>query len=541
MSYMALYRKWRPDDFQEVKGQEHIVTTLKNQIKYDRIGHAYLFCGTRGTGKTTIAKLMAKAVNCENPVDGSPCNQCASCKAIAAGSSMNVIEIDAASNNGVDNIRQINSAVQYSPQSGKYLVYIIDEVHMLSMGAFNALLKTLEEPPEYVKFILATTEAHKIPITILSRCQRYDFRRISIETIADRLGELLKRENIKATKEAVTYVAKAADGSMRDALSILDQCIAFNLGEEITYDRVLETIGAVDIEVYIKLLAAIRDSDTATAVDIIDESIWQGKDLAQLINEFTGFIRNVLMLKLDPDMTVDITSDNIQRLTDMGESFSEGTLINYINILQDAGGKIIHATSKRIILEVAVIKMCKPQMQQGVEALEKRIEELEQKLEETANNQKIVYVQGEQPVTGTDGSTPGEVGEDENLSDIVLKNHRERYKDADFDEIISIVNSWNYIKENSVKITRNFLDKVSVRAGEAPSTIDIIIVTDKENQSVISYFEQQQSIDSLKKQLSDMTERNININVRKISRKEALDTRLKEWDLSKIKFNVDYK
>lgn len=540
MSYMALYRKWRPDDFQEVKGQEHIVTTLKNQIKYDRIGHAYLFCGTRGTGKTTIAKLMAKAVNCENPVEGSPCNQCASCKAIASGSSMNVIEIDAASNNGVDNIRQINSAVQYSPQSGKYLVYIIDEVHMLSMGAFNALLKTLEEPPEYVKFILATTEAHKIPITILSRCQRYDFRRISIETIADRLGELLERENIKATRDAITYVAKAADGSMRDALSILDQCIAFNLGEEITYDRVLETIGAVDIEVYIKLLAAIRDRDTALAVDIIDESIWQGKDLAQLINEFTGFIRNVLMLKLDPDMTVDITSENIQRLIDMGESFSEGTLINYINILQDAGGKIVHATSKRIILEVAVIKMCTPQMQQGVDALEKRIEELEQKLEEAANSQKVVYVQNNQTAAGADEGS-GEESQDENLSDIVLKNHRERYKDADFDEIISIVNSWNYIKEKSVKITRNFLDKVSVRAGETPSTIDIIIVADKENQSVISYFEQQQSIDNLKKQLSDMTERNININVRKISRKEAMETRLKEWDLSKIQFNVDYK
>lgn len=542
MSYMALYRKWRPDEFQEVKGQEHIVTTLKNQIKHDRIGHAYLFCGTRGTGKTTIAKLMAKAVNCENPVDGSPCNQCLSCKAIAAGTSMNVIEIDAASNNGVDNIRQINSAVQYSPQSGKYLVYIIDEVHMLSIGAFNALLKTLEEPPAYVKFILATTEAHKIPITILSRCQRYDFRRISIETISDRLGELLERENIKATKEALNYVAKAADGSMRDALSILDQCIAFNLGEEITYDRVLMTIGAVDIEVYIKLLAAIRDSDTTIAVDIIDQAIWQGKDLTQLVSEFTSFIRNVLMLKLDPDMTVDITSDNIDRLIDMGESFSEGMLINYINILQDAASKISHATAKRIILEVAIIKMCKPQMQQGVEALEKRIEELEQKLEEAMNNQKVVYVQSDSaPLTETTPSRESSDTEEDSLSEVILNNHKNKYKDADFDEIVAIVNSWNYIKDNSIKITRNFMDKVSVKVSEAPSTIDIVIVANKENQSAITYFEQQHSIDSLKKQLADMTERNININVRKISQKEALDTRLNEWDLSKIKFNVDYK
>ena len=248
MSYMALYRKWRPDTFEEVKGQDHVVTTLKNQIINNRIGHAFLFCGTRGTGKTSIAKLFAKAVNCEHPVNGSPCNECAACRAIADGSSMNVIEIDAASNNGVDNIRQIREEVQYSPSEGKYKVYIIDEVHMLTQGAFNALLKTLEEPPSYVIFILATTESHKIPITISSRCQKYEFRRISVETISDRLMELLGREQIAAEKKAIDYVAKAADGSMRDALSILDQCIAFNIGKERTYENVLDTIGAVDID-----------------------------------------------------------------------------------------------------------------------------------------------------------------------------------------------------------------------------------------------------------------------------------------------------
>ena len=205
--------------------------TLKNQIMADRIGHAYLFCGTRGTGKTTVAKIFAKAVNCEHPIDGSPCGECAMCKAIASGASMNVIEIDAASNNGVDNIREIREEVSYRPTEGRYKVYIIDEVHMLSIGAFNALLKTLEEPPEYVIFILATTEAHKIPITILSRCQRYDFKRISIETISARLRELIDKEQWDVEEKAVRYIAKMADGSMRDSLSLLDQCVAFYIGE----------------------------------------------------------------------------------------------------------------------------------------------------------------------------------------------------------------------------------------------------------------------------------------------------------------------
>ena len=261
MSYQALYRKWRPDNFEDVKGQEHIVTTLKNQINADRIGHAYLFCGTRGTGKTSVAKIFAKAVNCEHPVNGSPCGECPTCRAIASGTSMNVIEIDAASNNGVDNIREIRDEVQYSPTEGKYKVYIIDEVHMLSVGAFNALLKTLEEPPAYVIFILATTEVAKIPITIMSRCQRYDFHRISIETIADRLSELMKAENIVVEDKAVRYVAKAADGSMRDALSLLDQCIAFHLGEELKYDDVLDVLGAVDTAIFSNMYKTIREND----------------------------------------------------------------------------------------------------------------------------------------------------------------------------------------------------------------------------------------------------------------------------------------
>ncbi len=273
MSYTALYRKFRPTRFSDVKGQDHIVTTLKNQISADRIGHAYLFCGTRGTGKTTTAKIFAKAVNCEHPKEGNPCGECASCKAIGSGVSMNVIEIDAASNSGVDNIREIREEVSYSPTEGKYKVYIIDEVHMLSTGAFNALLKTLEEPPSYVIFILATTETHKIPVTILSRCQRYDFRRITVGTIKNRLAALMEQEQVEVEERALTYIAKVADGSMRDALSLLDQCIAFYLGEKLTYDHVLEVLGAVDMDVFSSLFQQICAQQLPAVIRQIEQVI----------------------------------------------------------------------------------------------------------------------------------------------------------------------------------------------------------------------------------------------------------------------------
>ena len=315
MSYTALYRKFRPVEFEDVKGQEHIITTLKNQIEANRIGHAYLFCGTRGTGKTTVAKIFAKAVNCEHPVNGSPCGECAMCRSIAAGTSMNVIEIDAASNNGVDNIREIREEVAYRPTEGKYKVYIIDEVHMLSIGAFNALLKTLEEPPEYVIFILATTEVHKIPITILSRCQHYDFKRISIETITDRMRDLMQEEQVEVEEKALRYVAKAADGSMRDALSLLDQCIAFYLGQKLTYDNVLEVLGAVDTDVFSRLLRSVIRRDVPKVLDIVDDLVMQGRELTQLATDFTWYLRNLLLVKTSDNIedVLDVSTENMQR------------------------------------------------------------------------------------------------------------------------------------------------------------------------------------------------------------------------------------
>ena len=382
MSYTALYRKFRPDSFQDVKGQDAIVRTLKNQIRAQRIGHAYLFCGTRGTGKTTVAKILAKAVNCEHPIDGNPCNECETCKAIAAGNSMNVIEIDAASNNGVDNIREIREEVAYSPTSGKYKVYIIDEVHMLSIGAFNALLKTLEEPPSYVIFILATTEAHKIPITILSRCQRYDFKRIARTTIVDRLRELMDEEQVEVEDKALRYIAKKGDGSMRDALSLLDQCIAFYLGEKLTYEHVLDVLGAVDTDEFSKLLREVLDGDVTQVILHLENMIMQGRDLTQIVNDFTWYLRNLLLLKSSDNMedVLDVSAENLEQLKEEAAMVRDDTLMRYIRIFSELQNQIKYAGSKRVMLEVALIKLCRPQMEQDQLSVLERVRRLEKQL-----------------------------------------------------------------------------------------------------------------------------------------------------------------
>lgn len=383
MSYTALYRKFRPAEFEDVKGQDHIITTLQNQIKANRIGHAYLFCGTRGTGKTTVAKIFAKAVNCESPVNGSPCGKCAMCQSIAAGTSMNVIEIDAASNNGVDNIREIREEVAYRPTEGKYKVYIIDEVHMLSIGAFNALLKTLEEPPEYVIFILATTEVHKIPITILSRCQHYDFKRITIDTITARMQELMDTEKVEVENKALRYIAKAADGSMRDALSLLDQCIAFYLGQKLTYEHVLEVLGAVDTDVFSKLLRNVIARDVSAVLETVEELVMQGRELSQLTADFTWYLRNLLLVKTSDSIenVLDVSAENLQQLKEEAQMIEVDQLLRYIRIFSELSGQMKYATQKRILLEVALIKLCTPAMEVSQDSLLDRIRALEEKVE----------------------------------------------------------------------------------------------------------------------------------------------------------------
>ena len=384
MSYTALYRKWRPRVFGDVKGQDHIVTTLQNQIRSERISHAYLFCGTRGTGKTSVAKIFAKAVNCEHPEDGSPCGECPSCQQIQAGTSLNVVEIDAASNNGVENIREIRDQVQYPPTEGKYRVYIIDEVHMLSTGAFNALLKTLEEPPSYVIFILATTEVHKIPITVLSRCQRYDFRRITVDTIADRLKELTDAEGMAVEDRALRYVAKAGDGSMRDALSLLDQCAAFHYGETLTYENVLDVLGAVDNRVFRELFGALRNGQTKDCILRLEEMVIQGRELSQFVADFIWFLRNLLILKTadEAEELLDMSEDNLKQLREDAALADENVLMRYIRVFSEVLNQIRFAAQKRVLVELAFIRLTKPEMEQSMDAVLERLERLERQMEE---------------------------------------------------------------------------------------------------------------------------------------------------------------
>ena len=389
MAYTALYRKWRPKTFDEVRGQDHIVRTLKNQIQSDRIGHAYLFCGTRGTGKTSIAKIFARSVNCENPQDGNPCCTCSMCKRIEAGNSLNVVEIDAASNNGVDDVREIRNQVQYPPSEGKYRVFIIDEVHMLSAGAFNALLKTLEEPPAYVIFILATTEVNKLPVTILSRCQRYDFRRISVQTIAGHLMELAKSEGIDAEERAIRYIARVADGSMRDSLSLLDQCAAFHFDETLTYENVLDVLGAVDNSVFTRLFDAICAGDTKACLEEVAAMVDQGRELSQMVTDFIWYMRNILLIKAaggtaDGRMEemIDISGENAAVLSRQADAVSEDTLMRYIRVFSELSGTLRLSSQKRVLTEIAVIKLTKPQMETNLESVLQRLDTLERQMEE---------------------------------------------------------------------------------------------------------------------------------------------------------------
>ena len=393
LAYTALYREWRPKNFEDVVGQEHITTTLKNQIQNDRIAHAYLFCGTRGTGKTSTAKVMAKALNCLNPVNGEPCNECEMCKKINEGLAIDVTELDAASNNGVDKIRDIIDDAKYPPQEARFKVYIMDEVHMLSMGAVNAFLKTLEEPPANVIFILATTDPQKLPITILSRCQRFDFKRISKSDISDRLRKIVGAQGVLADEKSLELISRVSDGAMRDALSILDQAIAMGDGS-VNYDSVVGMLGLVTNEYLFNITSAIIERNIQKAMNIIEEVVYAGKDINLFIKDLTGHFRNLLMAKVtnNPEEVLDMSMENINLIKEQGSRIRVEEIMRDIRILQEAEGNAKISKQARLYLELATIKMCKIEYDTSSEVILARIN----RLEEVIKSGKIQVAQAQQ-------------------------------------------------------------------------------------------------------------------------------------------------
>jgi DNA polymerase-3 subunit gamma/tau len=393
LAYVALYRQWRPQDFEQLVGQEHISTTLQNAIAANRIAHAYLFSGPRGTGKTSTAKIMAKALNCIQGPTIHPCNSCDSCMRIADGSSLDVLEIDAASNRGIDEIRELREKVKFSPVDGRYKVYIIDEVHMLTTEAFNALLKTLEEPPGHAIFILATTEPQKIPATILSRCQRYDFRRIDSKDITGRLNKVLQEMSIQADPQALDIIARAAEGGLRDALSILDQCIAFG-GEKITADHVRSILGLAGDEWLINIIGAVLRRDVPVALEYIQQLITMGKDARQVILELIVRFRNYLVEPFTPSPQNALSDVSVEEYMEI------------IQILSDAAQEAKWAPHPRIVLEVAIIKICRRNIIADITGLVARIEKLEAMLAEKPLSAPDRPIKAQPKKVGTSGEAP---------------------------------------------------------------------------------------------------------------------------------------
>ncbi len=383
MAYQAIYRKWRPVVFEDIVGQNHITTTLRNQVTSGRVSHAYLFCGTRGTGKTTCAKVFSRAVNCLNPQNGSPCNECEICKGILDGSIMDVSEIDAASNNGVENIREIREDVNYVATRTKYRVYIIDEVHMLSDGAFNALLKTLEEPPAHVIFILATTEAHKMPETILSRCQRFDFKRIRNADISARMKEIAYGDGLKITESAFSLLAKLADGSMRDGLSILERCV-LACGDSIDAPDITSVLGIADSECNAKAVECMEKSDTQGILKLLDSLVSDGRDLNLFVDSLVKYLRDLMVAKVceSPRELLDYAVEELPLLTGQAERLSFEKLSHAASVLNSARAEAKWVKSPRMIYELALIKLTAPALDNSEESLLDRIKTLEKQVKD---------------------------------------------------------------------------------------------------------------------------------------------------------------
>ena len=523
--HKALYRVYRPKNFNDVIGQEHIVRTLKNQIENNNVGHAYLFCGTRGTGKTSTAKIFSRAVNCTNLHNDEPCNECENCREILEDKTMDVVEIDAASNNSVDDIRELRENVKYSPAKAKYKVYIIDEVHMLSQGAFNALLKTLEEPPSYVIFILATTEPHKIPATILSRCQRFDFKRVTVKDISSRMRYICEKEGIEADEKALNLIARNSQGALRDALSILDQCISFE-GNKISYNDVIELLGSVNIEQLFDLAESIIKEDTRKSLQILNDFIIWGKDVRNLVNDLIDHFRNLMVCKIsnDLDEIISLPEETIDLLKQQAETIDTNNLIRILNILSEAQDGMKISSNPRVLMEVTMMKIAQPMFDESKEALIKRIENLEQKIE--SGNIKVNHISTNQTVDNFNESNKQnnntvEKQEDENIE----------YENLKGDDIKLVEKSWKKIlqkmKEDKNQVIRALLQDVdSFNISE-----DTLYIIFTDNYSFAkSRLDSPATIQYVEKVIREVLNRSFSVKIALKSQLSNLNTQIKKED-----------
>ena len=523
--HKALYRVYRPKNFSDVIGQEHIVRTLKNQIENNNVGHAYLFCGTRGTGKTSTAKIFSRAVNCTNLHNDEPCNECENCREILEDKTIDVVEIDAASNNSVDDIRELRENVKYSPAKAKYKVYIIDEVHMLSQGAFNALLKTLEEPPSYVIFILATTEPHKIPATILSRCQRFDFKRVTVKDISSRMRYICEKEGIEADEKALNLIARNSQGALRDALSILDQCISFE-GNKISYNDVIELLGSVNIEQLFDLAESIIKEDTRKSLQILNDFIIWGKDVRNLVNDLIDHFRNLMVCKIsnDLDEIISLPEETIDLLKQQAETIDTNNLIRILNILSEAQDGMKISSNPRVLMEVTMMKIAQPMFDESKEALIKRIENLEQKIE--SGNIKVNHISTNQTVdnfneNNQQNNNTVEKQEDENIE----------YENLKGDDIKLVEKSWKKIlqkmKEDKNQVIRALLQDVdSFNISE-----DTLYIIFTDNYSFAkSRLDSPVTIQYVEKVIREVLNRSFSVKIALKSQLSNLNTQIKKED-----------
>ncbi|WP_370766487.1 DNA polymerase III subunit gamma/tau [Intestinibacter bartlettii] len=523
--HKALYRVYRPKNFSDVIGQEHIVRTLKNQIENNNVGHAYLFCGTRGTGKTSTAKIFSRAVNCTNLHNDEPCNECENCREILEDKNMDVVEIDAASNNSVDDIRELRENVKYSPAKAKYKVYIIDEVHMLSQGAFNALLKTLEEPPSYVIFILATTEPHKIPATILSRCQRFDFKRVTVKDISSRMRYICEKEGIEADEKALNLIARNSQGALRDALSILDQCISFE-GNKISYNDVIELLGSVNIEQLFDLAESVIKEDTRKSLQILNDFIIWGKDVRNLVNDLIDHFRNLMVCKIsnDLDEIISLPEETIDLLKQQAETIDTNNLIRILNILSETQDGMKISSNPRVLMEVTMMKIAQPMFDESKEALIKRIENLEQKIE--SGNIKVNHISTNQTVdnfneNNQQNNNTVEKQEDENIE----------YENLKGDDIKLVEKSWKKIlqkmKEDKNQVIRALLQDVdSFNISE-----DTLYIIFTDNYSFAkSRLDSPATIQYVEKVIREVLNRSFSVKIALKSQLSNLNTQIKKED-----------